>query len=369
MTRATPLALVLAALLTPASHANVRIKDIATLDGARPNHLFGYGLVVGLAGTGSRNLFTQQTAADMLQRLNQTARIFNQSPADPVIRSTNISAVMVTAEIGPFNRAGSRIDVSVASIDDAASLQGGLLIQTPLYGADGQVYAVAQGALTIGGFIVGGQAGTVQKNHPTVGRVVNGGLVEKEALGEVVCKGKSRFLLKDPDWNTARKIARVINEMCAGCAAAEDAGAVVVCLPPAPGASAVSFLGEVGLLEVRPDTTARIVVNERTGTVVVGHEVKLATTAVAHGNLTIVVSETPEVSQPLPFARGRTTVVPRTSVDVTETKPLLNVVPKAATVADLARALNALGVSPRDLISIFQALKRAGALYADIEVI
>ncbi len=362
-----PLVALLAAV-APAP-AQVRVKDITTLEGARPNQLYGFGLVVGLAGTGSRNLFTQQVAADMLQKLNQTARIFNQSPADPVLRSTNISAVMVTAEIGPFNRAGSRIDVQVASIDDASSLQGGTLILTPLRGVDGEVYAVAQGPLTIGGFIVGGQAATVQKNHPTVGRVVGGGLVEKEAIGEVVCKGKSRFLLRDPDWNTARKIARVMNEFQAGCAAAEDAGAVAVCIPPPCLGSAVTFLSELGLLEVRPDTTARVVINERTGTVVVGQDVKLATTAVAHGNLTIVINETPEVSQPAPFARGRTTVVPRTNLEVNEARPLLNLVPRSATVAELARALNALGVSPRDLISIFQALKRAGALYADLEVI
>ncbi|MBY0229444.1 MAG: flagellar basal body P-ring protein FlgI [Gemmataceae bacterium] len=361
----TALLALLASLLASPAQAQVRVKDLTSLDGARSNYLVGYGLVVGLAGTGSRNLFTQQAAADMLQRLNQTARIFNQSPADPVLRSTNISSVVVTAEIGPFNRCGTRIDVQVSSIDDAISLQGGMLVQTPLYGVDGQVYAVAQGPLTIGGFIVGGQAAAVQKNHTTVGRVVNGGLVEKEALGEVVCRGKSRFLLKDPDWNTARKIARAMNEFSAGCALAEDAGAIVVCLPPSP--SPVGFLAELGLLDVKPDGPARVVINERTGTVVVGAEVKLAATAIAHGNLTIVVGENPEVSQPAPFSRGRTAVVPRTTVEATEQRTLLNVVPRTTTVGDLARALNALGVSSRDLISIFQALKAAGALYAEIE--
>jgi flagellar P-ring protein precursor FlgI len=262
--------------------------------------------------------------------------------------------------------------VTVSCIDDSSSLQGGTLVMTPLRGADGEIYAVAQGPLSIGGFIVAGTATTIQKNHTNVGRVVAGGLVEKEALGEVVCKGKSRFLLKNPDFNTARKIVRAMNDHCPDCALAQDGGAVVVCIPKIAQANPVPFLSELGLLEVRPDTAARVVVNERTGTVVVGADVKLATTAVAHGNLTILIAETPEVVQPLPFGRGVTAVVPRTTVEVNESKPLLNIVPgvpRSVTVADLARALNALGVSPRDLIAIFQALKQAGALYAELEVI
>lgn len=360
------------ALAPSPARAQVRIKDVTDLEGGRSNQLYGFGLVTGLAGTGSRSLFTQQVAVDMLQRQGVAGRIFNQTPADPVLRSTSIAAVMVTAEIGPFNRCGTRIDVTVSAIDDTSSLQGGTLILTPLRGPDGAVYAVAQGPLTIGGFIVGGAAATVQKNHPNVGRVVGGALVEKEALGEVVCKGKSRFLLKNPDLDTARRIARAMHEHCPGCAAAQDAGAVVVCLPKNVLCNPVPFLSELGLLEVRPDSTARVVVNERTGTVVVGADVKLATTAVAHGNLTILISETPEVVQPNPFGGGVTAIVPRTTVEVNESKPLLNVVPgvpRSATVAELARALNALGVSPRDLIAIFQALKQAGALYAELEVI
>jgi flagellar P-ring protein precursor FlgI len=355
--------------LTPPAWARVRIKDITNLDGARSNQLYGFGLVVGLAGTGSRSLFTQQVAVDMLQKLSVTAKIFNQTPADNVIRSTNVSAVMVTAEIGPFNRLGSKLDVIVSSMDDSSSLQGGTLILTPLRGADGEVYAVAQGPLTIGGFFVQGQATTVQRNHPTVGRIIGGALVEKEALGEVVCKGKCRFLLKDPDLNTARLIAKAMNELSPGCAHPHDAGAVLVCIPPAHLGNPVAFLSELGLQEIRPDTTARVVINERTGTVVVGSEVKLATTAIAHGNLTIVVTETPVVSQPAPFAGGVTAVVPRTTIGVSEQRNQLNVVPRSVTVAELARALNALGVSPRDLIAIFQALKQSGALHATVEVI
>jgi len=356
------------AVVAPVS-AQVRIKDITTLEGARNNQLYGFGLVVGLAGTGSRSLFTQSVAAAMLQKLNQTAKVFNQLPDDPVIRSTSISVVMVIAEIGPYNRIGSRLDVIVSCMDDATSLQGGTLILTPLRGADGEVYAVAQGPVSLGGFLVSGAATTVQRNHPTVGRIVGGALVEKEALGEVVCQGKARFLLKDPDLNTARKIAKAMNEYSAGCATADDAGAVVVCLPAYAESSPVTFLAELGLQEVRPDAPARVVINERTGTVVVGADVKLSTTAVAHGNLTIIVQEEEVVSQPNPFSRGTTTTVPRTTVGVSEGSPKLNIVPKSATVAELARALNALGVSPRDLIAIFQALKEAGALHASLEVI
>lgn len=359
--------LVLWLCLLDKADAQVRIKDITSLEGDRSNQLVGFGLVVGLNGTGSRSPFTLGVAVDMLQKLNVTAKIFNQSPADNVLRSTNISAVMVTAELGPFNRPGSRIDVAVSSIDDTSSLQGGKLIMTPLRGADGEVYAVAQGPLSIGGFIVSGQAASVQKNHPTVGRIVGGAIVEKEALGQVVQRGRSRFLLHSPDWNTSRKIARAFNDYFPGCAEPFDAGSVDVLLPsnlPNP----VVFLAELGLQEIRPDTPARIVINERTGTVVVGADVKLATTAIAHSNLTIVIAENPEVSQPPPFAPpgARTTVVPRTQVGVTESSPKLNVIPRSATVAELARALNALGVSPRDLMSIFQALKKAGALHAEL---
>jgi flagellar P-ring protein FlgI len=357
-------------LLPGRATAQVRVKDITDIEGARANQLYGFGLVVGLNGTGSRSLFTQQVAVDMLQKLNVSAKIFNQSPSDNVIRSTNVSAVMVTAEIGPFNRCGSRLDVTVSSIDDASSLQGGTLLMTPLRGADGEVYCVAQGPLSIGGFILQGQAATIQKNHPTVGRIANGGTVEKEALGAVVCKGIARLLLKDPDFNTARKIAKAVNQLLPACARAIDGGAVQIALPPDQCPNAIPFLSEVGLLEIQPDTTARVVINERTGTVVVGNEVKLAAAAVAHGNLTVVISETPEVSQPEPFSRrGTTVVVPRTQINAVEQNPQLNVLPRSVTVAELARALNALGVSPRDLISIFQALARCGALHAELVVI
>jgi flagellar P-ring protein precursor FlgI len=364
----SPLLVVLFALIAAPLHAQVRIKDITDLDGARANQLYGFGLVVGLDSTGSRSTFTQQVAVDMLQKLNVTAQIFTQSPADNVIRSTSISAVMVTAEIGPFNRKGSRIDGTVGTLDDTRSLQGGTLVMTPLRGADGEVYAVAQGPLSIGGFAVGGQAARAQKNQVNTGRIPNGGIVEKEALGDIFAGNKFRLLLKEPDYNTARMIAKAINVRHPESALIQDGGAVVVCVPFEKSKSCNAFVSEVGLFDVIPDVPARVVINERTGTVVAGENVTLSATAVASGNLFIFAAETPLVSQPGPFGGGQTAVVPRTTLGAQEQGSRLNVVPKTTTVAELARGLNSLGVSPRDLITIFQALKQAGALHAEIVI-
>jgi len=359
-------AAVVFAVAAPAS-ADVRIKDVTDVSGARGNQLFGFGLVVGLDGTGSRSTFTQDVAVQMLQRMGQSTQIFSQLPAESVIRSTSISAVMVTAEIGPFARKGSRVDVTVSAIDDARSLQGGTLIFTPLRGADGNVYALAQGALSIGGFsaTVGGGGG-VQKNHLNVGRIPGGGIIEKEAPGELVRDGKATLLLKEPDFNTARLIAKTINERYPNTALAADPGAVVLCQPADPHKTPTQFLAEVGLLEVRPDVPARVVINERTGTVVAGEHVSISTTAVAHGNLYIGVAINPIVSQPAPLSGGVTTVVPRTQIASSEQPARLIPLPKATTVAEVARAMNALGVTPRDLIAIFQMMKKAGALHAEL---
>ncbi len=346
--------------------AQVRIKDVTDVSGSRSNQLFGFGLVVGLDGTGSRSTFTQQIAVDMLQRMGTSTQIFSQLPAESVIRSTSISAVLVTAEIGPFTRKGGRLDVTVSAIDDARSLQGGTLIFTPLRGADGNVYALAQGPLSIGGFSVTGQGSGIQKNHLNVGRIPAGGIVEKEAPGELVREGKSTLLLKDPDLNTSRLIAKTINERYPGTASATDPGAVTLCAPADPAKTPTLFLAEVGLLEIRPDSTARVVINERTGTVVAGENVRISTTAVAHGNLFIGVTNAPIVSQPSPLAGGMTTVVPRTQVAGVEQPARLINVPKSTTVAEVARAMNALGVTPRDLIAIFQMMKKAGALHAEL---
>lgn len=352
--------------------SQVRIKDITDIEGARSNLLYGFGLVVGLDGTGSRSSFTQQIAVDMLQKMNVTATIFSQVPADNVIRSTSISAVMVTAELGPYSRKGTYLDVTVSALDDARSLQGGVLLMTPLRGADGATYAVAQGALVLGGFGARGQAAVVQKNQLNVARIPNGAQVEKEALGNCFVQGKTKLLLKDADLNTARLIAKAINDRFPGSATPLDGGAVGVCVPPSHAANPIAFLSEIGLSEVTPDTVARIVINERTGTIVAGENVTIGTAAVSHGNLFIVAVETPIVSQPqapvIGDAAGNTVVVPRTQIDAVEQHRRLNVVPKSTTVAEVARALNALGVTPRDLISIFQALKRVGALHAEIIV-
>jgi flagellar P-ring protein precursor FlgI len=352
--------------------AQVRVKDITSLDGARSNQLYGYGLVIGLDGTGSRSPSTQNAAVQMLQKLNTTSTIYSQLPSDALFRSTSVSSVMVTAELGPYSRKGTKIDVTVAVLDDAKSLQGGLLLPTPLQGFDGQVYATAAGPLSISGFGGKGQAASVQKNHLNVARIPDGAIVEREELGTVVCRGTARMLLKEPDLNTCRLIAKTVNHKHPNCAYPQDAGAVVIRIPPQRLNEPVAFLAEIGLCEVTPDAPARVVINERTGTVVAGENVTISTTAVAHGNLFILTAETPEVSQPqapvVGNAAGNTTVVPRTQIDALEQKPRLNIVPKATTVADVARALNALGVSPRDLIAIFQALKQAGALHAEIIV-
>ncbi len=350
------------------SRAGVRIKDITDLQGSRANQLRGLGLVVGLNNTGSKSLFTQNLAVSMLSRLRADAKVITDLKSDPVIQSGNISAVMVIAELGPFSRCGSRLDVVVSALDDAKSLQGGTLLFTPLSGADDVVYVVAQGPLSVGGFTFGGQAASAQQNHPTVGRIPGGGIVEQEARGEIVCNGQLRLLLRSPDYVTAQAIAKAINAKFVTTALTLDAGTVQVAVPRDRLPNVVNFVAEIGLLEVTPDAPARVVINERTGTIVAGEQVKIARVAIAHGNLRIVTAETPQVSQPEPLCQGRTVVVPRTQLGVSEQKGKLEVVEPSVTVADLARALNALGATPRDLITIFQALKDAGALHAELVI-
>ncbi|QEL13794.1 flagellar basal body P-ring protein FlgI [Limnoglobus roseus] len=362
-------ALLAVALTTSAASAQVRIKDITEIAGARSNQLVGFGLVVGLDGTGSRSTFTQQVAIDMLQRLGVAGQIFSQTPADAVLRSTSIASVMVVADIGPFARVGSRLDVTVSVMDDSRSLQGGTLIFTPLRGSDGEVYSTAQGPLSIGGFSVSGAGAGLQKNQLNAGRIPNGGVVEKEAPGTYLCRGRSRLLLRNPDFNTARLIAKAINIHFPLSATAMDAGSVdldpCVDITKTP----LQFLAEVGLLNVKPDSPARVVINERTGTVVIGGNVTISPTAVAQGNLFLRANTSFQVSQPNPLGGGNTTVTPRTQVGAFEGRNQLVALPAATTVADVAQALNALGVTPRDLISIFQALKQAGALNADLEIL
>jgi flagellar P-ring protein precursor FlgI len=358
----------------PGGPAATRIKDITEFEGARSNHLVGVGLVVGLENTGGRSLLTQQVAVDMLTRFRINSVINSNNLLDPVYRAGSVSVVAVTADLGPFTRRGSKIDVLVSVMDDALSLQGGTLIFTPLRGADDVVYVTAQGPLSVGGFQFGVPSGTAtplasaQKNHPTVGRIPGGGIVEREARGEVVCNGAMRLLLRVPDYNTARAIARAINARFPNSALTVDAGTVQVFLPPGPGTNFVGFASDIGLLEVIPDVVARVVINERTGTVVAGKDVQIDTVAVAHGNLAILTSDEPFASQPPPFSGGTTAILPRPRIGVTEQGGYLRVLERSTTVADLARAMNALGVTPRDMIAIFQVIKQAGALNAELVI-
>jgi flagellar P-ring protein FlgI len=359
--------------LAPANaRAGVRIKDITDLEGSQSNHLVGFGLVVGLNGTGSKSTFTQQVAVDMLQRFQVTTRIQADTKGDSVFKSGNIAAVMLTTELGPVARVGSRIDVTVSALDDSISLDNGVLILTPLKGVDGVEYVVAQGPVSVGGYLFSasgggpGTAASAQKNHPTVGRVANGPMVVREARGKIACNGQLNILLREPDYETSRAIARAINEKFAGSAFTIDSGTVHIFVPIDRATNLVSFISDMMSLEITPDTPARVVINERTGTIVAGHQVKISTVAVTHGNLAIVTSNEPIVSQPLPYSRGKTKVLPRAQLGVSEQAGSVNVIEQTMTVNDLARALNALGASPRDMIVIFQALKRLGALHAEL---
>jgi flagellar P-ring protein precursor FlgI len=347
--------------------AGVRIKDITEVEGAVSNQLFGVGLVVGLSGTGAKSASTRQMAIDLLAKLGVNNKLVGDGAGAAIYLSNNISTVFVTADLGPWQRRGSRMDITVSIADDASSLQGGQLILTPLNGVDGEVYVTAQGPVSVGGFKFKGEGASVQQNFPSTGRVVNGGLVVKEAPGKILCNGQLRLLLHDPDYVTAPAVAKAINQRWPYTAMTLDAGTVNVIVPGDRYSNLVDFVGEIGLLEVDPDTVARVVIDERTGTIVVGKEVKIDTVAIQHGNLNITTTENPQVSQPLPFSRGRTVEVPRTDLNVNQQHGGgLHVIKGTVTVAELARALNALGATPSDVIAIFQALKQMGALHAEL---
>ena len=347
------------------SHA-ARIKDIAELKGVRQNQLVGYGLVVGLFGTGDGedSVFTLESLAALLERMGITV-----NPDD--IEGDNIAAVMVTANLQPFARVGNKIDVLVSSIGGAENLQGGTLLLTPLKAADGQVYAVAQGPVSTGGFAFRGSSAGVLKNFPTVGRVVDGATVERELPQNFNNKTSLSLALQSPDFTTASRVAAAINSALFDQAAYTlDAGTVEVKVPQSYLGNIVGFVSLIENLGVTPDTESKIVINERTGTVIMGEDVRISTVAIAHGNLSVQIREDRNVSQPLPFSRGGQTVVtPDTNLQVKENKNPLFLVKSGVSIGDVVRALNALGVSPRDLIAIFQALKAAGALQAKLEVI
>ncbi len=356
--------LVLLGLAAPLPAA--RIKDITDIKGVRDNQLVGYGLVVGLSGTGDgdKTKFTFQSLASMLEKMGMTV-----NPQD-IEDVENVAAVMVTTDLPPFARRGSRLDVLVSSIGDAESLEGGTLVLTPLKGADGRVYAVAQGPVSTGGFSASGAGATVAKNFPTVGRVVGGGLIEKEVPTDVARQNQITLALHQPDFTNASRVVEAINQRFPeNPARSEDAGTIHVRIPSAYQGAMVEFVTAIERLELVPDAKARVVVNERTGTVVMGAEVKIMTIAVAHGNLSIQIRERTDVSQPLPFSQGQTVAGPDTAIEIQEESSPIFMVKGGTSIGELVRALNALGVSPRDLIAIFQAIKAAGALQAELEVI
>ncbi|QGZ34099.1 flagellar basal body P-ring protein FlgI [Stappia indica] len=352
-------------LATPASAAS-RIKDIADFEGIRDNQLIGYGLVVGLQGTGDslRNApFTRQSLEAMLERLGVNTRGFN-------LNTQNVAAVMVTANLPAFSTQGTRIDVSVSALGDADSLQGGTLLVTPLLGADGEVYAIAQGPLAIGGFSAQGDAASVVRGVPTSGRIANGALVEREIDFKLASMTSLRLALRNPDLTTARRMALAVNELI-GLPTAEplDPATVRIDLPRQFNGNIVDLLTDIEQLIIEPDLPARIVIDENSGIIVMGQNVKVSTVAIAQGNLTVTVAESPEVVQPLPFANGQTAFEPRTDIlvdDQSDNK--LAVVRESVTLQQLVDGLNALGIGPRDMISILQAIKAAGALQAEIEV-
>lgn len=341
-----------------------RIKDIAAFDGVRDNQLVGYGLIVGLNGTGDsdQTKFPIQSLVNMLERMGVTV---NRSE----VKVKNVAAVMVTATLPPFAKQGTKLDVLVSSLGDAKTIAGGTLIMTPLKGADNQVYAVAQGSVLTNSFAFGGQGATATKNHPTAGRISAGALVERELPNVLAGKSAFRLNLSQSDFTTASRVVAAINRKFAGSASTSDAGSVTVKVPDEFVARPVDFIAQMENLEVVQDTPARVVVNERTGTIVMGDQVKIAAVAVSHGNLALTVKETPKVSQPNPLAKGETKETPRTDLKVKEEVKRLSMLPEANTIGDVVRGLNLLGVTPRDLISILQAIKAAGALQAELVII
>lgn len=344
-----------------------RIKDIVEFEGVRDNMLVGYGLVVGLNGTGdslNNSPFTQQSLIGMLERLGVNVR-------DEKLNTKNIAAVMVTATLPPFINQGSRIDTSISALGDSKSLQGGTLLVTPLLGADGQVYAVAQGPVAVAGFSAAGDGGSVTQNIPTTGRIASGAIVEREIPFSLAEMSTTRLGLRNPDFTTARRIAAAINShLKYEAARADNPASVTLSVPPGYNAGIVNLLTDIEQLRISPDMMARVVIDERSGVIVMGKDVRISTVALAQGNLTIRITETPQVSQPNAFAQqGDTVVVPRTTIDYSsDGTDKIAVLPEGVSLQTLVSSLNALGVGPRDIITILQSIKAAGALQADIEV-
>ena len=354
--------------LSAEADVTTRIKDIVQFEGVRDNMLVGYGLAVGLNGTGdtlNNAPFTQQSIIGMLERLGVNIR-------DNSMTTKNIAAVMVTATLPPFTNQGARIDVTVSTLGDAKSLQGGTLLVTPLLGADGQVYAVSQGSISVSGFTASGSSGSsVTQNIPTAGRISGGGIVEREIPFQLASMTSTRLSLRNPDFTTARRIASAINEhLKATVASAQNPASVELKLPDGYKSGMVNLITDIEQLKIQPDQIARIVIDERSGVIVMGNDVHISTVALAQGNLTIRITETPQVSQPQAFAQqGTTTVVPRTDITVDSgSDKKVAMLNSSVSLQDLVSSLNALGVGPRDIITILQSIKAAGALQAEIEV-
>jgi flagellar P-ring protein precursor FlgI len=351
------------ASLVTAVHAE-RIKDIASFEGVRENKLIGYGLVIGLDGTGDKGKAAAQGIINMLTRMGVTL-----SSTDLTTKS--IASVVITGTLPPFAKPGMKLDALVSTIGDAKSIQGGTLLLTPLKGPDGKVYGLAQGPVSIGGFAAGGEGASAQKNHPTAGKIPDGIMIEKEPLFTLGNGENIRLFLRKPDFTTANNISKKINTTLNGTyASPADPSSVVMKIPDAYENNVVSFITEIEKLNVEMDMVARVIINERTGTVIIGSKVKISPVAIAHGSLAIEIKERPQVSQPLPFSPkgSQTAVVPNTNISVTEQKASLVEI-SGVTLGEVIRALNTLGVSPRDLISILQALKASGSLKAELEII
>jgi flagellar P-ring protein precursor FlgI len=349
----------------PAHAKTTRIKDIVNFESVRENQLIGYGLVVGLNGTGDslgNSPFTEQSLIAMLERLGVNVRGQN-------LNTGNVAAVMVTATLPPFTNQGSAIDVNISSLGDSSSLQGGTLLVTPLMAADGEVYAIAQGSVNVSGFSAGGQAAQVTQNIPTAARIPAGAIVEREIDFRLEDLEQVRLSLRNPDFTTSRRIAQAINGFsAANVATAENSASVVLKRPSMYAGTIVDLITDIEQLPVEPDQIARVVIDERSGVIVMGSDVKINTVAIAQANLTIRITETPQVSQPNPFAeQGNTVVVPRTDLEVNNgPNAKLAVMETGVTLEDLVTGLNRLGVPPRDVITILQAIKAAGALQAEI---
>jgi flagellar P-ring protein precursor FlgI len=360
------LACLLVALLRLPLESGVRVKDVARVQGVRDNQLVGYGLVVGLNKTGDRRqtIFSIQSLINMLDRMGVTITARD-------IRVENIAAVMVTTDLSPFSRAGSRIDCTIASIGDARSLQGGILLQTPLKAANGEVYAVAQGPVAIGGFSAGNGLNGVQVNHPTSGRIPNGAIVEREVVSDLLNRENLELVLNESDFTTASRLETGVNhKLGAGVARSLDGRTVRIHVPDEFKPRIIELIAEVENIQIDTDQKAKVVLNERTGTVVIGKDVRIAAVAITQGNLSIQIGTNFNVSQPAPFSTlGQTAVTPEQNVVAEEKQSHLVLLKDGANVEDLVKALNALGVTPKDMVAIFQAIKVSGALQAELELI